>query len=153
MPSCMSKYRFVRVRISILSSKIISGNLEAAGGWSWRLAMYRYGDQTLLCLHVCLNIGFFRVRISILTSKIISLGGCWRLILEASQVQIWSYICLHVSLNIGFLDIHEGILSLISISVPSPPPGSAPSGLKWPDIIFDERIDILTLKNLYLDIH
>ena len=26
MPSCMSKYRFVRVRISILMSKIISGN-------------------------------------------------------------------------------------------------------------------------------
>ena len=36
MHSCMSKYRFVRVRISILVLKIISGNcrliLEAAGG-------------------------------------------------------------------------------------------------------------------------
>ena len=33
MSSCISKSRFVRVRISILTSKIISGHLEAAGGW------------------------------------------------------------------------------------------------------------------------
>ena len=32
MPSCMSKGMFVRVRISILTSKIILGHLEAAGG-------------------------------------------------------------------------------------------------------------------------
>ena len=32
MPSCISKGRFVSVRISILPSNIISGHLEAAGG-------------------------------------------------------------------------------------------------------------------------
>ena len=32
MPSCMSKYRFVRVRIPILTSKIMFGLMEAAGG-------------------------------------------------------------------------------------------------------------------------
>ena len=31
--------------------------LKAAGGWSWRPARYRYGGQTLVCLHVCLIIG------------------------------------------------------------------------------------------------
>ena len=31
MPSCMSIHRFVRVRISIFSSKIKSGHLEIAG--------------------------------------------------------------------------------------------------------------------------
>ena len=47
MPSCMTKCRFLKVRISFLTSKIISGYLEAAGGWSWRPARYRY-DQTLI---------------------------------------------------------------------------------------------------------
>ena len=32
MPSCMSKYRFFRVRIPILTSKIISGLIEADPG-------------------------------------------------------------------------------------------------------------------------
>jgi hypothetical protein len=32
MSSCMSKCKFFRVRISILTSKIISGYLEDAGG-------------------------------------------------------------------------------------------------------------------------
>jgi hypothetical protein len=32
MSSCMSNYRFFRVKISILTSKIISCHLEAAGG-------------------------------------------------------------------------------------------------------------------------
>ena len=32
MPSCMSKGRFVMVRISILAQKIISGHLEADPG-------------------------------------------------------------------------------------------------------------------------
>ena len=32
MPSCMSKCRFLRVRILIFTSKIISGHLEDAGG-------------------------------------------------------------------------------------------------------------------------
>ena len=50
MPSCISKSRFVRVRISILASKIISGHLEAAGGSSWRSARYRYRGKHLICL-------------------------------------------------------------------------------------------------------
>ena len=42
---------------------------------------------------------------------------------------------------------------MTSLSVPGWPPGSASSGLQVPDIIFDVRIEILTLTNLYLDMH
>ena len=36
------------------------------------------------------------------------------------------------------------------VPVPCRPPGLAS---KWPDIIFDVRIEILTIKNIHLDIH
>ena len=64
MPSCMSKYRFVRVRISILVLKIISGTwrpLEADPGGRWRLILEASQVQILrshtICIQVCLNIG------------------------------------------------------------------------------------------------
>ena len=47
----------------------------------------------------------------------------------------------------------KAYLNVISLSVPGWPPGSASSGLQVPDIIFDVRIEFLTLTNLYLDIH
>ena len=40
-------------------------------------------------------------------------------------------------------------LSLISKSVAAWPPAAS----KWPEIIFDLRIEILALKKLYLDVH
>ena len=45
--------------------------------------------------------------------------------------------------------------SVTSLPVPGhwQPPGSSSSGIKEPDIIFDVRIEILTLTTLYLDIH
>ena len=55
------------------------------------------------------------------------------------------------------LDIHEGILefdlyiciwSASRIDLQEPPVASS-----WPDIIFEMRIEILTLTNLHLDIH
>ena len=48
MTLCMSKGMFLRARISILISKIISGHLEAAEGWSWRLVRYKY--RGYICL-------------------------------------------------------------------------------------------------------
>ena len=64
MHSCMSKYRFVRVRISILVLKIISGTwrpLEADPGGCWRLILEASQVQILrsntIYIHVCLNIG------------------------------------------------------------------------------------------------
>ena len=57
MPPCMSEYRFVRVRISILTSKMIYDHLETAGGWSWRPARYRYRGHPLIYLQVYLKVG------------------------------------------------------------------------------------------------
>ena len=80
MHSCMSKYRFVRVRSSFFVLKIISG--------IWRPLEADPGGQPGTDLEVsynmlsCMSIyGFFRVRISILMSNITS-SSC-RLILEA----------------------------------------------------------------------
>ena len=44
-------------------------------------------------------------------------------------------------------------LNLTYISVTGWPPVLVYSSLQVPDIIFGVRIEILTLKNLYLDIH
>ena len=44
-------------------------------------------------------------------------------------------------------------LNVTSLAVPGWPPGSTFSSLNLPNIIFDIRIEILTLTNLYLDIH
>ena len=70
MPSC--KYRFVRVRISIIMSKTMFGtsrlNLNAS---QVQMSKYMYQYQ------------YFT---SLLTSKLMS--GTWRLILTAGQVQI-----------------------------------------------------------------
>ena len=85
MHSCMSKYRFVRVRISILVLKIISG--------IWSPLEADPGGQPGTDLEVSYNMlsgmsiyWFFRVRISILMSNIIS-SSC-RLILEAIIFEI-----------------------------------------------------------------
>ena len=81
MLSCMSKYRFVRVKISILVSKLIY--------CIWRPLEADPGGQPGTDFEITHNIHscmskyrFVRVRISILVLKIIS-GSC-RLILEAA---------------------------------------------------------------------
>ena len=70
MPSCMSKYRFVRVRISFLKSKIMPGTwrpLEAdPGGQQVQLGRYHLGMPSCTSKY-----RFVRVSISILKSKII----------------------------------------------------------------------------------
>ena len=83
MPLCISKHRFIRVRISILLSKIIFGHLEAAGGCQ-RPARYSayVRFNTSMPLYISKH-RFIRVRISILLSKIIfghleAAGGCQR---------------------------------------------------------------------------
>ena len=89
MSSCISKYRFIRVRISFLASKIISGYLEAAGGRSWRPDRYRY-DQTLIYAFMYVEMQVFQSQDfnSFIKNNIWPLGGHQRLILEAGQVQI-----------------------------------------------------------------
>ena len=87
MPSGMSKYRFVRFRISTPTSRIICGHLEATGGWSWRPVTYRYGGQTLIYLYACLNVCLFGSGFQFSHKKWYQ--ATWRLFLEASQVQIW----------------------------------------------------------------
>ena len=47
----------------------------------------------------------------------------------------------------------KAYLNDTSLAVPGWPPGSASSGFQVPGIIFDLRNEILTLTNLYLDIH
>ena len=102
--SCMSKYRFVRVRSSFFVLKIISG--------IWRPLEADPGGQPGTDLEVTRNMHscmskyrFVRVRISILVLKIIS--GIWRP-LDADSggqpVQTWRFhtICFHLCLNIGF---------------------------------------------------
>jgi hypothetical protein len=47
----------------------------------------------------------------------------------------------------------KAYLNFTSLAVPGWPSGSASNGLQVLNIIFDFRIEILTLTNLYLDIH
>ena len=84
MPSCMSKYRCFRVRISLLTSKIISG--------TWRLILEASQVQIgriLLGMLLCMSkYRFVGVRILILISKVMSgTRGRWKLILEACSGQ------------------------------------------------------------------
>ena len=58
----------------------------------------------------------------------------------------------YLGLSNILLDIHNGILELTCIylaSLQDQPPAAS----RWPDIIFDARIEILTLPNLLLGIH
>ena len=68
--SCMSKYRFVRARISILMSNIISGTwrpLEADPGS--QLCTDLEVSHNMPTLHVCLNKGLLESRFKFLCQK------------------------------------------------------------------------------------
>ena len=108
MPSCISKSRFIRVRISILASKIIFGHLEAAGGWSWRPARYRYKGHPLICRHVYLKVGLLGSEVQFLRKNDIwPPGGRWRLIRRPARYRYRGkhLICLHVYLKVGLLGL------------------------------------------------
>ena len=95
MLSCMSKYRFVRVRISLLTSKIISG--------TWRLILeasqVQIGRLHLGMLSCMSKYRFVGVRILILISKVMS-GTRRPLEADPGGLQ-WSHLVkLHICINI-----------------------------------------------------
>ena len=112
-PLNMSKYRFVKVRISIHTSKIISGTqrpLEVSQ------ARYRQGGNIQVRLHVRLNICLLQSRFQFLHQK-----NNWHL--EDSQVQIGkSYLGIPSRLSkYRFVGVRISILTSKIISGPQRP--------------------------------